>query len=91
PPLTSDEVSRVRALAQQRRWLRQLDVAPGRALAALDGASARIARARGGADRAEARRVLLEISRAANEDRSFEEMLAIPAAHGVRSRSDFVQ
>lgn len=89
--LLDDERDRLRALADERTTWRERDVASGRALAALDGASARIARARGGADRAEARRVLLEISRAANEDRSFEEMLAIPAAHGVRSRSDFVQ
>jgi hypothetical protein len=41
----------------------------------------------GGVDRDEATRVLLEISHVANEDRSLEEILAVPAA--ARPREEY--
>lgn len=85
--LLDDAHQALRARSDERTTWRERDVASERALAALDSASERIAQALGGADRAEARQVLLEISRAANEDRSLEELLAIPAANGLRSRS----
>ncbi|MBX3207382.1 MAG: DUF4173 domain-containing protein [Labilithrix sp.] len=88
--LLEDERERLHAQVDERSTWRERDLTSTRALAALDGASERIASALGDADRSEARQVLLAISRAANEDRSLEELLAIPAANGVRSR-DYVQ
>jgi len=80
--LLEDERQRLRTMASDRREWRQRDLATGRSLAALDGASERIELALADANADEARRVLLEISRAANQDRSLEELLAIPAARG---------
>lgn len=83
--LLEDERHQLRTTASNRREWRQRDLATSRSLAALDSASERIEQALAGANADEARRVLLEISRAANQDRSLEELLAIPAARG---RSD---
>lgn len=65
--------------ATEGSW-RQRDIAGGRALTALDAKKDAIASILGPVDRAGARRTLLEISRVANEDRSLEEILAVPAA-----------
>lgn len=59
---------------------RERDVASRRTLAVLDASGARTEEILRGVDPQAARRVLLEISRAANEDRSLEELFAIPAA-----------
>lgn len=83
--LLADERAQLRAVTDGRRSWREGDLASGHALAALDAAGPRIDAELGALDPAEAKRVLLEISRAANEDRSLEELLAIPAAN---SRSD---
>lgn len=80
--LLEDERQRLRSTASHRHEWRQRDLATGRSLAALDGASGRIEHALAGANADEARHVMLEISRAANQDRSLEELLAIPAARG---------
>ncbi len=79
--LLSDEREHLRAgNAGQKSW-REKDIASRRALAALEGAGPRIDRELGGAEPSEAKRVLLEISRVANEDHSLEEILAVPGAH----------
>lgn len=65
--------------AAQTSW-RERDIATRRTLAGLDEAAPKIDAVLGTVDRVKARRVLLEISRVANEDRSLEELLAIPAA-----------
>ncbi len=94
--LLQDEHEKLRArhrfTAEPPTW-RERDLASGHALASLDEASDRIEVALDGANPVSAKRVLLEISRAANEDRSIEELLAIPAAardvseyDGTRSR-----
>ena len=86
--LLQDEHAKLRtALAHQSSW-RERDIATGRALASLDGAQQRIDASLGDTSPAAAKRVLLEISRVANEDRSLEELLAIPAASDVRSSGE---
>jgi hypothetical protein len=84
--LLKDEHERLRAAASGQLSWRERDLATSRALASLDAAADRIDGALGSADPSDARRVLLEISRVANADRSLEELLAVPAASNVRSR-----
>ena len=93
--LLEQERSNLKAqVGEQHSW-RQRDLASGRALTALDAAAPEIATVLGTVDRTAARQVLLEISRVANEDRSFEELLAIPTAEnwgeqgGTRRRGDY--
>jgi hypothetical protein len=82
--LLEDERQNLRKeVARQKTW-RERDLTTWRALGKLDEAAPRIERALGAADPTEAKRVLLAISRAANEDRSLEEILAIGAASDVR-------
>ncbi|MDF2695280.1 MAG: hypothetical protein K0S65_3663 [Labilithrix sp.] len=85
--LLQDERDRLRAVTERRTSWRERDLSTSRTLGMLEAASADIAIALGSADPTDARRVLLEISRVANEDRSLEELLSIPAATN-RSRSD---
>lgn len=71
--------------------LRERSFASTRALAALDGAGPKIAETLGSVDRRAARRALYEVTRVANEDRSLEEILAVPSAEGrgaYENRSD---
>lgn len=81
-------------VTSQGSW-REHDVASKRTLAALDAAKPEIDGILGNVDRAASRRVLLEISRVANEGSSLEELLAIPAAEdagsnmNVRSRGQY--
>ena len=63
----------------QGSW-RERDLASRRALSALDAAAPEIAAVLGTVERPAAREVLLEVSRAANEGRSLEELFAIPSA-----------
>jgi hypothetical protein len=88
--LLQDEHEKLGEEARLRATWRERDIARSRTLAALDAASARIDSAIGDASPADAKRVLLEISRVANEDRSLEELLAIPAAGGLRPRASDV-
>ena len=85
--LLLEQRDHLRAVAEARRSWREGDIVTGHTLAALEGATPRLESALGSVAPLEAKRVLLEISRAANEDRSIEDMLAISAA---QSRSDFV-
>ncbi|HVH42871.1 MAG TPA: DUF4153 domain-containing protein [Labilithrix sp.] len=85
--LLTDERARLRSESNRQTSWRERDLATAHALAALENASPRIASALGTADPVDARRVLLEISRAANEDRSIEELLTIPAASESRAVS----
>ncbi|MBX3233240.1 MAG: DUF4173 domain-containing protein [Labilithrix sp.] len=78
--LLADERDELRARARASTTWRERDVASSRALATLEAHDAEIARTLGSTSPADAKRVLLEISRGANEDRSLEELLAIPAA-----------
>lgn len=71
----------------QGSW-RQRDIAGGKTLAALDAKKDAIASILGTVDRPAARRTLLEISRVANEDRSLEEILAVPAADNPGAREN---
>jgi hypothetical protein len=64
---------------EQRSWQRR-DLLTWRAARQLASASGRIDAELVGVDREDATRVLLEISHVANEDRSLEEILAVPAA-----------
>jgi hypothetical protein len=82
-------------VGQQGSW-RERDVASRRTLAKLDAAGPQISATLGSVDRPAARQVLLELSRVADEGRSFEELLAVPDADewarreagGTRTRSD---
>jgi hypothetical protein len=65
--------------SSETTW-RERDLVTPRALASLDAAAPEIQAALGDVDRSAARQVLLEISRVANEDRSLEDLLAIPDA-----------
>lgn len=76
-----DEVSRARS------W-QERDLASARTLAALEAAAPLVEATLGDVDRDAARLVLLEISRASNEDRSIEEILAARAA--ARGGEDYV-
>jgi Domain of unknown function (DUF4173) len=83
--LLEQERTELRArVARERTW-RERDVVSRRALAALDTAAPATQAALGDVDRFAARSVLFEISRVAADDRSLEEILAIPAAEGGRS------
>lgn len=86
-------------LEQESRLLQEKAVAPwrersfarSRALAALDAAGPKIAATLGSVDRWAARRALFEVTQVANEDRSLEEILAVPSAAdrgASESRSD---
>jgi hypothetical protein len=66
-------------VARRGSW-RERDLVAWRTLGALDAAEPEIHAALGNANRASAKHTLLEISRVANEDRSWEEILAVPAA-----------
>ena len=66
-------------VSQQDSW-RERDLASRRSLTALEAASPEIASVLGTVDREAARHVLLEVSRVANEDRSIEELFAVPSA-----------
>jgi hypothetical protein len=87
--LLEDQRARLIETTVEARTWRERDVATGRALSALDRAAPRAQRELGDADGAVAKTVLLDLSRAANEDRSLEELFAIPSAEGydVRRRS----
>jgi hypothetical protein len=88
--LLKDEHERLRRQASAQQTWRERDLATSRALTKLDEAFPRVEAALGNASSTDARRVLLEISRVANEDRSLEELLSIPAASDVRSSSSDV-
>jgi hypothetical protein len=66
-------------MKSQASW-RERDIATGRTLAALEAASPEMEAIVAGVNRTSARETLLEISRVANEGRSWEEILAIPQA-----------
>jgi hypothetical protein len=83
-----------KALVQKSSW-RERDLASRRTLASLRTAAPEIRAVLGEVDRSAARHVLLEISRVADEGRSFEELLAVPDAEawsrrsgGTRTRGD---
>lgn len=78
--LLADERLMLHMQAEHQSGWRQRDFATAHATASLDAAEPKITAALGDADPNAARGVLLEISRAANEDRSLEEILSIPAA-----------
>jgi hypothetical protein len=61
------------------RW-RLRSVAETRTVRALDGAAKKIAAVLGSVDPRAARKALYEVTRVANEDRSLEEILAVPSA-----------
>jgi hypothetical protein len=86
--LLADERGRLRAAFASRRTWRERDLATTSSLGALERASARIDHELGDVAPDDARRVLFEISRVANEDRSLEELFAIPAASDMRSRTE---
>jgi hypothetical protein len=77
--LLLEENEELRAQTDTSGWQAH-DLATPRTLAALDAAQPRMREVSAGASPPRAREVLLEISRGANEDRSLEEILAIPAA-----------
>jgi hypothetical protein len=78
----------------QGSW-RERDLASRRALTALDAAAPEMATVLGTVDREAARRVLLELSRVANESHSLEELFAVPSAEAWSrdggSRERYVQ
>jgi hypothetical protein len=78
--LEQERVSLESKAALQTSW-RTHSIATHRTLAALQAVKAETDAALGPVDRAAARRVLLEISRAANDGRSLEEVLSIPDAN----------
>lgn len=78
--LLTEERETLRAEVKAQDSWRGRDLASVRALAVLEAHNAEIDSALGTASPDDARRVLLEIARVANEDRSFEDILAIPAA-----------
>ncbi len=83
--LLEDEREVLAADVASRTW-RAYDVASPRTLAALEAARPRLVSTVAGVDPQAARRVLLEISRVANEDRSLEEVWAVRAADGADVR-----
>ena len=95
--LEQEQKSLTTSVTQQGSW-RERDVASRRTLAELDAAGPQISAALGSVDRGAARHVLFELSRVADEGRSFEELLAVPDADeqsrrdtnagGTRTRSD---
>lgn len=93
--LEQEQKSLSASVTQQASW-RERDVASRRTLAKLDAAGPQINAALGSVDRGAARHVLLELSRVADEGRSFEELLAVPDADewlrreggGTRTRRD---
>ncbi len=78
--LLDDERAILRREVRAADTWRAEDVVSRRTLAALDASGGRIDAILRGVDPVAARRVLLDISRVANEDRSLEELFAIPAA-----------
>jgi hypothetical protein len=83
--LLEDERHILRREIEDASSWRERDVASRAALRALDGESERIEAELASVDPGDARRVLREISRAANEDVSLEELLSIPSASERRS------
>jgi len=95
--LLEQERDRLRTeVAAQGSW-RERDLASRRALEALEAATPAMGEALGTVNRAAAREVLLDISRAASEGRSIEFLLSIPTATELendgsrRYRSEYVQ
>jgi hypothetical protein len=76
-----------REVGGQASW-RERDLLTRRTLDALDAAEPEMRAALGDVDRNGAKATLLEISRVANEDRSWEEILAVPGAATTGSRGD---
>jgi hypothetical protein len=78
--LLLDERDALRTEVDSQHSWRERDIASQRTLAALDAAAPDMEAAIGGVSRSAAKKTLLEISRVANEDRSWEEILAVPEA-----------
>ncbi|HVJ88998.1 MAG TPA: DUF4153 domain-containing protein [Labilithrix sp.] len=78
--LLREERERLDTERKEQASLFQRDLATGRTLAKLDAAALRIDAALDGVAATDAKRVLLEVSHAANADRPLEELLSIPAA-----------
>jgi hypothetical protein len=76
--ILEEERERLRA-GEPAAW-RERSFAATRAIAVLDAAGPKIAATLGNVDRRDARRSLYEVTRVANEDRSLEEILAVPRA-----------
>lgn len=88
-----DEQRERRRADANASW-RERSFADTRALAVLDAAGPKIAATLGSVDRRAARRALFEVTRVANEDRSLEEILAVPSAadRGANENArDYVQ
>lgn len=93
--LLEHERTRLTTAAYDQNTWRERDLATRRTLAALDAASPEVAAVLGAVDRSAARQVLLEVSRAANDGSSLEELLAVPNADewvrsgGTRARDEY--
>ena len=94
--LETEQKSLAAGVGQQGSW-RERDVASRATIQKLDAAGPQISAVLGTVDRSAARHVLLELSRVADEGRSWEELLAVPDADefsrrnsggGTRTRSD---
>jgi hypothetical protein len=87
--LLDEERTRLHADAPARWRLRSY--AEGRAVRALDDAAPKIAEVLGSASKQSARSSLFEVTRVANEDRSLEEILAVPSASDENASSQNVR